>query len=842
MKNLLTLLAVSLVSYTSNAQAPYIPPDLYGDDQKISYGIWEQRGQVVGPDQAPQRDIQYYTEGAYPRAYFREKARISLVLAVEDTIIDTPDTLHRLDLSFTGAQAQNPDAISYLQKDYIQNFYMPWCGPSGVTNVHGFSRVIYQDIYPFIDMHVYSGRVAQKIAFVVRPGGNPENLRLKVQGQDELDLDFWGNLKILLSDKWIYLRQAVAYQVNLDNSMIPVNWTASYLPDDSAGVVGFHTESYDNTKPLVLLIGALPMGAATFAPGMCYSTYFGGDAWDQIAVNTIDGDGNHYVTGTTYSTFLSFPGTPGTNYFSGSPTLFACRMNDQDHVEWKNYFGGSGNAQRPNGIAVRNGPDPKVYVAGWTATTNFYCEDASPGNDYFDNSGSGANNGFIVRFDHNEGVLEHSTYFGNNWMEITDITIDPQGRLIAVGVGIDGMNLPVHQVPLPPGAEQWGYGGGWDGFIAMFNLNDKLLWSTPFGGTGDELAEAVCSRGNKIVVAGFSSSSNFPQAMNGGGNQNVGAGAGSNDIMILEFNLNGDQQWGTLFGGNGADRVGPHGLDIDPVTGDIYIVGHTKSTNLPLLHPTDWYDSTTPSGTNFSGYIAEFSSSRNRRWITYVNGDADVFLRSVRVGLNREVFVGGFTAGANFPCNWWGWQLYYRDAMFGTKDGVIMRFDQVHNYLWGTYFGGDLVDEINSLALKEGQRLYACGLTNSPFGPNQYFPLFDEQIPGSWYDEVFGPSQDGFISAFCIGAEPGVGVPTLAADDDTALAAWLTASGEWSVAGAATGAQILTIADAAGRLVFSSTVRVFPDGSLRIDPGVLSPGIYVLRVGARSTKVFVQQR
>lgn len=842
MKNLLTLLALSLVSYTSNAQAPYIPPDLYGDDQKISYGIWEQRGQVVGFDQVPQNDIQYYTEGAYPRAYFREKARISLVLAVEDTIIDTPDTLHRLDLSFTGAQAQNPDAISYLQKDYNQNFYMPWCGPSGVTNVHGFSRIIYQDIYPFIDMHVYSGRVAQKIAFVIRPGGNPENLRLKLQGQDELDLDFWGNLKVLLSDKWIYLRQAVAYQVNMDNSMLPVNWTASYLPDDSAGVVGFHTESYDNTKPLVLLIGALPMSAATFAPGMCYSTYFGGDAWDQIAVNTIDGDGNHYVTGTTYSTFMSFPGTPGTNYFSGSPTLFACRMNNQDHVVWKNYFGGSGNAQRPNGIAVRNGSDPKVYVAGWTATTNFYCEDASPGNDYFDNSGSGANNGFIVRFDHTIGLLEHSTYFGNDWMEIRDITIDPQGRLIAVGVGIDGMNLPVHQVPLPPGAEQWGYGGGWDGFIAMFNLNDRLLWSTPFGGTGDELAEAVCSKGNKIVVAGFSSSGTFPHVMNGGGNQNASTGAGSNDIMILEFNLNGDQQWGTLFGGNGSDNVGPHGLDIDPITGDIYIVGHTKSTNLPVLHPTDWYDATTPSGTSYSGVIAEFSSSRNRRWITYVNGDSDVFLRSVRVGLNREVFIGGFSAGANFPCNWWGWQLYYRDAMFGTKDGVIMRFDQVHNYQWGTYFGGDLVDEIHSLALKEGQRLYACGSTTSPYGPDQYFPLLDEQIPGSWYDEIFNPSQDGFISAFCIGAEPGVGVPALDDGDNTELAAWLTSTGEWSVSGAVSGAQILTIDDAAGRLVFRSMVRVVPDGSLRFDPGDLSPGLYLLRVGTRATKVLIQQR
>lgn len=34
MKSLLTLLALSLVSFASNAQAPYIPPDPYGDVQK----------------------------------------------------------------------------------------------------------------------------------------------------------------------------------------------------------------------------------------------------------------------------------------------------------------------------------------------------------------------------------------------------------------------------------------------------------------------------------------------------------------------------------------------------------------------------------------------------------------------------------------------------------------------------------------------------------------------------------------------------------------------------------------------------------------------------------------
>lgn len=201
----------------TQAQEAYIPPDPFDDALKVSYGIWEQLGQVVGPGQTPQPDIQYYTEGAEPRAYFKRDARFSLVLASVDTSISTPDTMNRLDISFTGEAVQTPDAIADVQKDYIQNFYLPWCGPNGVTNVHGYNRVIYENIYPFIDMHVYSGRAGQKMAFVVRPGGLPQNLRLLLEGQNELSLDFFGNLKILLAEKWIVLRQAVAYQVDNNN-------------------------------------------------------------------------------------------------------------------------------------------------------------------------------------------------------------------------------------------------------------------------------------------------------------------------------------------------------------------------------------------------------------------------------------------------------------------------------------------------------------------------------------------------------------------------------------------------------------------------------------------------
>lgn len=66
------------------------------------------------------------------------------------------DTLYRLDMTFkNGTDLSDPIAIEV--KDPYKNFYLPHCGSSGVTNVFAFNRVVYENVYPFIDVHFYSG-------------------------------------------------------------------------------------------------------------------------------------------------------------------------------------------------------------------------------------------------------------------------------------------------------------------------------------------------------------------------------------------------------------------------------------------------------------------------------------------------------------------------------------------------------------------------------------------------------------------------------------------------------------------------------------------------------------
>lgn len=817
------------------AQPAYTPPDPFNDALRVSYGIWKNLGQIVGPGQTPQPDIQYYTEGAEPRAYFQKDAKLSLVLASEDTSTSTPDTASRLDISFTGELAQTPDAYAYELKDYRQNFYLPWCGPFGVTNVHGYNRVVYENIYPFIDMHVYSGRAGQKIAFVVRPGGVPENLQLLLQGQNQLSLDFFGNLKIVLADKWIVLRQALAYQVDGNGNVQMLNWTADYVPNNNTGVVGFTFAAYDDSKPLVLLIGASPVTSPPNTPGVCYATYFGGGGEDRIRGSATDSEGNYYTTGFTYSSFLQFPGNAGTEIFTGGVSMFATCQNGQDHIVWKNFFGAS--SGYASCIAVRDGTAPQVYVGGYEYSHDYWVTPDGPEFNQFNCGGAGVC-GTLIRFNGTTGAAEWSTYFGSH-LVVYNLTIDPLDRLTVVGES--DYSLPTPDVtPPPPGAEQWNSGGGSDGFISLFTPGDNLLWTTHFGGSGYERATTVRGSGNKVVVVGCSASPAFPQSLNGGGDQNQSTQLGIQDMFLLEFDLNYDLQWGTLFGGNGLDEPGLHGLDIDPHTGDIYVVGRTESTDLPITHAGDWYDDT-PTGAG-DGVIFEFSNSRSRKWVTYVSGNGGTLLNAVRVQNDRQVFIGGETADVAFPCAPQP-QLYSEDQIRGGQDGLVMCFTKDHWYAWGTYFGGDdpgtQLESVFSIALKDGQRLYVSGTTDSPYDDIHFFPLTDEGIP-SWFDETLAPEMDGFVAAFCI-ANILTGIPNLPAQEGDALTVWQGGNGVWTIQGAEPGVRTLALLDAGGRLVSYQSVRVRANALLQVPIPWLAQGIYVLRIGDRMAYVAVIQ-
>ncbi|MFN6116860.1 MAG: hypothetical protein ACK46C_13385, partial [Flavobacteriales bacterium] len=91
------------------------------------------------------------------------------------------------------------------------------------------------------------------------------------------------------------------------------------------------------------------------------------------------------------------------------------------------------------------------------------------------------------------------------------------------------------------------YGGGLDAFVILLNEDDRTLWVTTYGGSGNDLAKEVVVGEGKVVIAGETNSADMI-TRDGGPNAWDRAYAGEiSEFFVAEFDLNGQQHWGTCF-------------------------------------------------------------------------------------------------------------------------------------------------------------------------------------------------------------------------------------------------------------------------------------------------------
>lgn len=726
-----------------------------------SIGFWKDHGQVIGTDGSKREDVKYYTIGSVPLAYMRTKSRVSFTLPVVDTISTTVDTVYHIAMEPWGTGAAQVDPVGTVLKDSHLNYHLPHCGGSGITNVEGYSRVLYENIFPYVDLHFYSGGFGQKMALVCRPGSSLSQIKLRFNGQDSLNLDLWGSLKLYSDGKFFTLPQAIAYQVSTDNSMIPVPWGATYTADEDAGIVSFYNGEYDQTKPLVLLIGPPPaLGGQANTPGVCWSTYLGGDGRDEIEDSDVDEAGNYYVCGRTESQTIYFPVQAGVVYYYGSPMAFISKFTSNYEVLWSTFYGGSLGYQSARCLRVRPGADPNLLVGGFTNANDLWI--STPSDDrYYDASSS--RGGFLAELN-SDGEATWSTYIGDGYWSVLDIDLHTDGRFAVVGKA-EGQTLPAEQEFPDVSADHWSYIGTvdqnypGDGFIVLFNASRRTIWSTYIPGNYREVVETVRFGDHKIVIAGQTNSTNLP-LKDGGSNALDETHHGSSDVFIMEFDLVGDHKWGTYFGGSLGESIGDQGLAIKPDGGDgkedVFIVGMSSSDDLPLEAGPNWHDLTFKPG--LQGYILRINGEdRSIEWLTYAKGLGTVqkstHLNAVAIdGLDR-IFVGGLSWDPTFTLEN-GNGVYSAAGMYGVGDAVIMCFSNEQELYWSTYFGGQeggiYGDDIRTLALAGTERLYTAGTTYTAYSPTSFFPFTDPVGDDDWFDNAFYPQTDAFTAAFCI--------------------------------------------------------------------------------------------
>ena len=62
-------------------------------------------------------------------------------------------------------------------------------GDTSNTDVHVYNIIVYRNIYPNIDIVFYGGKEkGLKYDIVIKPGGNPNDIKIKYTGADEIEV------------------------------------------------------------------------------------------------------------------------------------------------------------------------------------------------------------------------------------------------------------------------------------------------------------------------------------------------------------------------------------------------------------------------------------------------------------------------------------------------------------------------------------------------------------------------------------------------------------------------------------------------------------------------------
>src|SRR5229473_900941 len=250
-------------------------------------------------------------------------------------------------------------------------------------NVPNYERVKFDHVYPGIDLVYYGNQQRLEYDFVLRPGAEPNQIRLAYSGADSMHLDSDGDLLLNVQGKELRQRRPLVYQ-EIGGQRVEV--AGGYELTKRTGEVRFAIAPYDRAKPLIV------------DPVLVYSTFLGGTGDDRANAIAADSTGAAYVVGQTSGGFPTLNAEQNT--YGGNNDAFVAKLSPSGALVYSTYLGGSG-ADVGQGIAVDS--TGAVYVTGYTGGGGFPTLNAEQ------NTYGGGQDAFVAKLG-STGTLVYSTY------------------------------------------------------------------------------------------------------------------------------------------------------------------------------------------------------------------------------------------------------------------------------------------------------------------------------------------------------------------------------------------------------------------------------------------------
>ena len=239
------------------------------------------------------------------------------------------------------------------------------------------------------------------------------------------------------------------------------------------------------------------------AGAIAYSTFLGGSGTEHAGGIAVDAAGNAYVAGGTYSTDFPVTSSAFQRNNAGGQDAFVTKLNSTGSgIVYSTYLGGSGGTQamseQANAVAVDSSGN--AYVAGVTSSANFPATFGA-----LRTTVNGLQDAFITKLNASGSGLTYSTYLGgstSNWA--TGIAVDSTGNAYVTG--------STSSVDFPQASSLQSFAGFYDAFVSELNpAGNGLVYSTLYGGSGSDSANAIALGSNgAIYVGGQTSSADFP--------------------------------------------------------------------------------------------------------------------------------------------------------------------------------------------------------------------------------------------------------------------------------------------------------------------------------------------
>lgn len=854
-----------------------------------NYNYYQNKGQLRYSNKVPiENEVLYYTNSNNPNIYVGSR-RASFVMVKPDSI--QPDSIARIDLSLPCStsgggendykgSADDPCPNIPVPVDKVPghlNYYLGHT-PKGVGKVYGYERLVFEKIYDNIDWHLYSNAMWPKMYFMVHPGGDPNNIVLKFEGQDSLKLDTISGLRAYMSDEFIYFPHATAFQVDAGGNIIPMLWVPVFNTPVN-GETSFVIGNYDPSMKLVIQMGYPPYTTSSRADPADWSTEYGSWLFEESRDVETDGAGSVYMTGNTQS--ADFPTTPGVfqmNNENGQDGFIA-KWDNLSVQEWTTYLGGDGwDALYGSALEGNN----HIYVVGGFGPSlppdSLPFPTANPGNGaYVDNTRS-SGDAVIAKFNAVDGTYDWGTYFGGDGNEdvALDVTYKNDGHIYVVGETNSESSNVGCSVPGSNGdfticntsggkySDQSYNGGQSDGFIAKFDTSGVLNWSTYVGGNGsDKFVSADIDPDNRLVLLADSRDFGMPlQNLSGAYNDPHNGGA---DAYIARFNTSDALTWSTYFGSIGTDW--PQAISTDDAS-NLYITGatfpsigsplgsstgcNTPPTNggFPLCDAGTYFDSTLHQLALGEVFISKFNSSGQVVWSTLYSGEAAEQGFDIHATQGGNVYVVGETRSPDFYTFNNG-TFYYQNTIGGYNstnpaifDGFVLNFNSTGALIHATYYGGQEgnvpetgADKVYTVTDFFESTLYFGGLSRSADFPHACPSTTTYCFPDP------NKNEEAFIVKWATGY---VGIDERGNSNNMELEVYPNPTDgeltiEWK--GEFSGVAELTIFDMLGKQVVNQQVSSCDE--CRVDLSLnLQPGVYQVQITSknkRSTQKIVIQ-